>query len=78
MAGKRDEVAQLVEELDVSTVYAEPLLSPAIARTVATETGAEVLTLDPADGLSDAGAGSDYLDIMRANLQTLREGQGCS
>ena len=48
------------------------------AQTVASETGAQVLTLDPADGLSDAGAGADYLDIMRTNLQTLREGQGCS
>ncbi len=72
------EVSALVSSLEVSTVYAEPLLSPAIARTVATETGAQVLTLDPADGLSDTGGGSDYLDIMRANLETLREGQGCS
>ncbi|GGK61536.1 metal ABC transporter substrate-binding protein [Ornithinimicrobium pekingense] len=72
------EVTRLVQELDVSTVYTEPLLSPDIARTVASETGAQVLTLDPADGLSEPGAGSDYLDIMRTNLQTLREGQGCS
>ena len=72
------EVAALVEELGVSTVYAEPLLPRAIAETVAGETGAQVLTLDPADGLSGAGSDADYLEIMRTNLATLREGQGCS
>lgn len=71
------EVTRLVADLGVTTVYAEPLLSPAIAETVAAETGAQVLTLDPADGLS-SGGDDDYLDIMRANLATLREGQGCS
>ncbi len=72
------EVSRLVTDLGVTTVYAEPLLPPDIARTVATETGTQVLTLDPADGLSQAAGGSDYLEIMRANLVTLREGQGCS
>ena len=72
------EVAALVEDLGVSTVYAEPLLSPAIAETVAAETGAQVLTLDPVDGLGRAQDGGDYLEIMRANLAALREGQGCS
>jgi zinc transport system substrate-binding protein len=72
------EVTALVHELGVQTIYAEPLLSSAIAETVATETGARVLTLDPADGLSQAGGDADYLDIMRTNLATLREGQDCS
>lgn len=72
------EVSAEVAELGVTTIYAEPLLSPAIAQTVANETGAQVLTLDPADGLTEASAGSDYLGIMKANLETLRQGQGCS
>lgn len=72
------EVTALVDELGVRTIYTEPLLSPAIAETVAAETGTQVLTLDPADGLGRAGSDDDYLDIMRTNLATLREGQGCS
>ncbi|AXH94984.1 metal ABC transporter substrate-binding protein [Ornithinimicrobium avium] len=72
------EVAALVDRLGVSTIYAEPLLPRAIAETVAEETGAQVLTLDPADGLSSAGSDADYFDIMRTNLATLREGQRCS
>lgn len=72
------EITALVAEVGAPVIYAEPLLPDAVARTVATETGAEVLVLDPADGLSEAGLGADYLEIMRANLTTLREGQVCS
>lgn len=71
------EVSALVEELGVTTVYAEPLLPRAVAETVAAETGAQVLTLDPADGLTQGATGQDYLEIMRSNLETLRQGQGC-
>lgn len=71
------EVSALVEDLGVTTVYAEPLLPRAVAETVANETGAQVLTLDPADGLTQGANGQDYLEIMRSNLQTLRQGQDC-
>ncbi|MGB3829959.1 MAG: zinc ABC transporter substrate-binding protein [Ornithinimicrobium sp.] len=54
------------------------LIGTDIAETVAAETGAQVLTLDPVEGLTDASAGADYLEVMRANLETLREGQHCS
>ena len=67
-----------VRESGVSTVYAETLVSPALAETIARETGATVAVLDPLEGLTDASAGSDYLEVMRANLKTLREGQGCT
>ena len=66
-----------VRDQGVTTIYAEPLLSSSIAETVAKETGAQVLTLDPADGLTAASAG-DYLGIMRANLEALRDGLNCS
>ena len=67
-----------VRESGVSTVYAETLVSPALAETIARETGAKVAVLDPLEGLTDASPGSDYREVMRANLKTLREGQGCS
>lgn len=76
-AARLAEITTQVRDEGITTIYAEPLLSSSIAETVAQETGARVLTLDPADGLTDASAG-DYLDIMRANLQALRDGLGCS
>jgi zinc transport system substrate-binding protein len=62
----------------VTTVYAETLVSPAIAQTVAREAGARMATLDPIEGLTGKSAGKDYFEVMRANLKALRAGQGCS
>lgn len=72
------EVSSQVDRLGVTTIYAEPILTDAIASTIARETGTRVLTLDPLEGVTDASAGEDYLEIMRANLESLREGLGCS
>jgi len=71
-------VATYVKEHHVSTIYAETLVSPAIADTVARETGARVATLDPLEGLTSSSAGADYFAVMRSNLAALRAGQGCS
>jgi len=71
------DVAALVERDGVRTIYSETLMSPAIAQTVADETGAQTAVLDPIEGITDSSAGDDYLEIMRANLATLREGQQC-
>jgi zinc transport system substrate-binding protein len=62
----------------VTTIYAETLVSPAIAAAVAKETGATTATLDPIEGLTDESAGKDYFEVMRSNLVALRAGQGCS
>jgi zinc transport system substrate-binding protein len=70
-------ISELVEEQGITTIYTETLASPALAETVARETGATTAVLDPVGGLTDASAGSDYLEVMRSNLSTLREGQQC-
>ena len=62
----------------VTTIYAETLVSPKVAQTIASQTGARVDVLDPIEGLTDASKGSDYLAVMRSNLATLKKGQGCS
>ena len=72
------EISELVRERGVTTVYTETLVDPAVAETVATEAGVRTAVLDPIEGLTDESAGSDYLEVMRANLATLREGQSCS
>ncbi len=71
------EVATFIEGNDVTTIYFETLVSPEIAETIASETGAQTAVLDPIEGLTDSSAGSDYLEIMRSNLATLRAGQPC-
>ncbi len=70
--------AEHVREAGVRTLYAEPLVSPALVETLARETGAEVLVLDPVEGINDASAGTTYGEIMQANLATLRTGQECT
>jgi zinc transport system substrate-binding protein len=72
------DLARQVRESGASTLYAETLVSPVIAETVAREAGAKVAILDPVEGITDASAGRDYFEVMRANLATLRAGQGCS
>ena len=62
----------------VTTIYAETLVSPAIAETVAKEAGAAMATLDPIEGLTENSAGKDYFEVMRSNLKALQAGQGCS
>lgn len=76
-AGRTAEVADLVRERGVSTVYFETLVDPAVAEVVAAETGARTAVLDPVEGLSEASAGEDYLAVQRANLAALRAGQSC-
>ncbi len=77
-AARLAEVNEIVEESGATTVYSEVLLGADIAETVANETGAQVLVLDPIEGVTDASPGEDYIEIMEANLEALREGQGCS
>ena len=71
------EVVAHIKEHGVSTIYTEPLAPRAVAKTIATEAGVKVATLDPLEGITDQSAAQDYLGVMRANLETLREGQEC-
>ncbi len=71
------EIADFVRANSVTTIYYETLVDPAIAETLAAETGATAAVLDPLEGLSDASAGSDYFEVMRSNLANLRTGQRC-
>ncbi len=73
--GALAEIADFVTAHDVRTIYSETLVSPAVAKTLARETGVRTAVLDPIEGLDDASAGADYLAVMRTNLATLRDGQ---
>lgn len=69
-------VADYAKANNVKAIYSETLSSPAVAETVARETGAKVMVLDPIEGLTQEG--TDYLSVMRTNLSTLKTGQSCS
>lgn len=71
-------VTEFVRQHDVSTIYYETLVDPAVAETVAADTGADTAVLDPIEGLTRDSAGDDYIEVMRSNLQTLRTGQRCT
>ena len=74
-----EEIAELVEDRGVTTVFVEPLLSPEIGETVAREAGVETAVLNPLEGLTEEelARGENYLSVMRANLEALRAGLGC-
>lgn len=72
-----DLIAHIKEE-DVSTVYAETLVPRDLADTIARDSGAEVAVLDPLEGLTDDSEGSDYVEVMRSNLETVQDGQECT
>ena len=70
-------VVKHIADEKITTIYAETLVPSEVADTVARDAGAKVAVLDPIEGLTDESAGSDYVEIMRSNLKTVRTGQGC-
>ncbi|MCK0111165.1 metal ABC transporter substrate-binding protein [Ornithinimicrobium sp. F0845] len=72
------EITREVEALAVPAIYAQSTLGGDLAEVIGRETGTQVLVLDPIEGLTDASAGNDYFQVMRANLEALRQGQVCS
>jgi zinc transport system substrate-binding protein len=72
------ELADLIREDQVTTVFSERLASPRLADTLAEDVGIRTAVLDPIEGLTSKDPDSDYLSLMRADLQALREAGGCS
>lgn len=71
------ELADLIEEEGITTVFSETLASPEMAESLATDLGLETAVLDPLEGLTDATAEEDYLSLMRANLAAVRKANDC-
>jgi len=74
-----ERIVDEVRRSGATTVFAEPLVSDRLARTVAREAGLRVAVLDPVEGLTrqHVEAGADYFSVMRENLGALREALGC-
>ncbi len=73
--GRLAEVAAVARRNGVTTVFFESLVSPRVARTLATEIGAKAEVLDPLETAPDTG---DYVSAMIADLDELRTALGCS
>jgi zinc transport system substrate-binding protein len=72
-------IVRAARQRKVTAIFVEPLVSPRLAETLAREVGAQLLTLDPIEGItkSQAAEGKGYLDLMGQNLESLRTGLGC-
>lgn len=72
------ELADLIEEEGITTVFSETLASPEMAESLAADLGLETAVLDPVEGLTDATAEEDYLSLMRANLAAVQKANDCT
>ncbi len=72
------ELAELIESKGITTVFSETLASPELADRLAEDLGLRTAVLDPIEGLADSTADEDYLSLMRANLDAIREANDCS
>jgi zinc transport system substrate-binding protein len=73
------EVVSVVRENHIKTVFSEEFVNPRMAKVLSEETGTRVMILSPVGNLTTDQWQSDvnFIDIMRNNLNTLREGLHC-
>ena len=73
------ELRDLVVREGITTIFAEELVSPKVAETLANEAGVTVEVLNPLESLTDEEAqrGEDYVSIMRDNLEKLQAALDC-
>jgi zinc transport system substrate-binding protein len=68
------ELADLVREKGITTIFTEELVSPVVAQALARETGVRTDVLDPIETLE---GDNTYLLQMSRNLEALRAALGC-
>lgn len=71
------EVQQIAKEHELTTIFYETAVSPKIAESIAGDLGLVTDVLDPLETLSPDSRGSDYLEVMTANLEALIKANGC-
>jgi len=76
---KMVEITNLVKAKNIKVVFFESLISPKLSETIANETGARAMVLDPIEGLTkdEIASGQNYLTIMRQNLNNLQIALQC-
>ncbi len=72
-------IADFVKKNNIKYIFFESLVSPKLSETIANETGAKTLVLDPIEGLTpdEVSKGQNYITIMRSNLVNLQLALEC-
>lgn len=72
--------AKFVQEHNVKYIFFESLLSQKLSQTIAHETGAQTLELNPLEGLTknQQQQGEDYFTVMYNNLHNLQTALSCT
>ncbi|MDD2782399.1 zinc ABC transporter substrate-binding protein [Sulfuricurvum sp.] len=72
-------IIEVVREHSVKTIFFEELINDNVAQTIAKETGAKAVPLQPLENISEDELKSHqtYLSLMRENLKKLREAMEC-
>lgn len=73
------EISDLVKAKGIKVIFFESLISPKLSETIANETGAKTLVLDPIEGISknELNTGKNYFTQMYVNLHNLRIALQC-
>lgn len=69
------EIREVVETTGVTTIFTESLINPAVAESIAQDTGATTAVLDPVETVMDD---DDYATVMARNLENLRVALNCA
>jgi zinc transport system substrate-binding protein len=72
------EVQREARTHQLTTIFYETLVSPAVAQAIADDLGLATDVLDPVEGITSQSRGRDYLSVMYANLAALRKAGACS
>lgn len=72
---KMAEISKFIKDNGVRYIFFEKLLSAKAAEVISEETGAELLVLNPFEGLAeeDIEAGADYFSVMRENFENIKK-----
>ena len=72
-------IVEVVKEHGMKTIFFEELINDNVSQTIAKETGAKALPLQPLENISqdELKSHQTYLTIMRENLKKLREAMEC-
>lgn len=71
------EVRDAIKAAGVTTVFAEPADTKALAEGIAQDVQVEVATLDPLESLSPESPGKTYLEVMQANIDAIAKANRC-
>jgi zinc transport system substrate-binding protein len=72
------EVQREARDHQLTTIFYETLVSPAVAKAIAGDLGLATDVLDPIEGITSESRGRDYFSVMASNLTALRKAGGCS